>query len=240
MTSRLRRTVIGLLAVAAPFLAVARDSHAAIINGGFETGDFTGYTTTGDASIKTAAFGITPPEGTHQALITNNAPAVAASAVETFLALPATTLTAAGATNGSAFKQTFTLNAGDTLSFQWNFLTSEFGPDPDFNDFGFYTLNGVLTRLADTLSPLVAAPPATGFVNQTGYATVTLTGLAAGSYTLGFGVVNVTDTFIASGLLVDNLLLTPRGPTTPEPASLTLLGLGGLGLLVGVRRRQAR
>jgi hypothetical protein len=48
----------------------------------------------------------------------------------------------AEAIEGSAIKQTFTANAGQTLSFSWNFLTNEsVGNDanPNFNDFAFAT-----------------------------------------------------------------------------------------------------
>ena len=41
-----------------------------ITNGGFETGDFTGWEVLGDASIQDAAFGINPAEGTYNSLIT--------------------------------------------------------------------------------------------------------------------------------------------------------------------------
>jgi len=42
---------------------------AEIINGGFETGDFTGWEILGDVSIQTAAFGSGPIEGSYQALL---------------------------------------------------------------------------------------------------------------------------------------------------------------------------
>jgi hypothetical protein len=40
-----------------------------IVNGLFATGDFTGFSTIGNTQIETAAFGITPTNGTYQALI---------------------------------------------------------------------------------------------------------------------------------------------------------------------------
>ena len=40
-------------------------------NGGFETGDFTGWDTIGLTRIETAAFETTPKEGTYQAFLKN-------------------------------------------------------------------------------------------------------------------------------------------------------------------------
>ena len=50
-------------------------AHADFINGGFETGNFTGWSTAGDALVIDASLGIPPPAGNFQALITN-APAL--------------------------------------------------------------------------------------------------------------------------------------------------------------------
>jgi len=46
---------------------------------------------------------------------------------------------------------------------------------------------------------------------------------------------------IANGFNMDNLQVTGDlvGPAVPEPASLAMMGLGGLGLLAGLRRRRA-
>ncbi|MBV8078329.1 MAG: PEP-CTERM sorting domain-containing protein, partial [Planctomycetaceae bacterium] len=46
-----------------------------------------------------------------------------------------------------------------------------------------------------------------------------------------FGVVNVGDTFVTSGLLVDAVTLTPGGLAVPEPRSVVLLGISTLALL---------
>ncbi|WP_424102805.1 hypothetical protein [Moorena producens] len=44
----------------------------AIVNGSFETGDFTEWSTIGDTSIETAAFGSGPTDGDFQALLSTD------------------------------------------------------------------------------------------------------------------------------------------------------------------------
>ena len=43
---------------------------AAVVNGSFETGTFTGWNTIGDTSIQTSAIGVAPTDGTSMALLT--------------------------------------------------------------------------------------------------------------------------------------------------------------------------
>jgi hypothetical protein len=194
------------------------------INGGFETGDFTGWTTTGSALIKTSSFGTGPTEGTYDALVTNdNGPNH--TAVESFLGLANNALASlvSNVTNGSAIKQTIGVTAGSTLTFDWNFLTTEAVGETTFRDFGFVSITpvgagGTLVKLADTTSMLVDAPSATGFFSMTGFRTFTFTFTTDGTYTLGVGAMNAGDQTMDSALLVDNFLITPPAPPIPGPA----------------------
>ena len=70
----------------------------------------------------------------------------------------------------------------------------------------------------------------TSFLSETGFQTFSCTIQTAGTYTLGVGAVNVGDTSVEFGLLVDNFVLTSAA--VPEPSSLFLSGIGALGLLV--------
>jgi hypothetical protein len=200
---------------------------APITNGGFETGDFTGWTTTGSAAIKTSTFGTGPTEGAFDALITNDS-GPDHTAVESFLDLAPNALTSlvSNVTNGSAIKQTITVSAGSTLTFDWNFLTNEAVGETFYRDFGFLSIapvgaGGTLVKLADTTSSLVAAPSATGFFDMTGFSTFTFIFTADGTYTLGVGAMNAGDTTINSALLVDNFQITPPAP--PGPGSVPQL-----------------
>ena len=203
----------------------AGNAEASIINGGFETGNFNGWSTIGDTSIETSAFGSGPTEGNFEALLTNGSISIPDSAIESFLGLTSGTLDSLSTNNvteGSAIKQTFTAQAGDIVSFDWNFLTFEFTPT-FFNDFAFVSLSSTEV-LADTFSPFASS--LSSFSEETGFNTFSFEIPASGNYTLGLGVMDVEDTIIDSGLLVDNVSVE----TTPEPASiLGFLVVGGLG-----------
>jgi len=64
--------------------------------------------------------------GTYEALVTNSSSSISPD-LRTFLGLETGSLNELGngnTTNGS-FKQTFTANAGDVVTFDWNFVTNE-------------------------------------------------------------------------------------------------------------------
>ncbi len=179
-------------------------------NGSFETGDFRGWRTIGNNSIETADFGSGPTRGTFQALLTNAASRsdspVVDSELEEFLDLAPGVLDGLGngdVTEGSAIKQTFTAEAGDILRFDWDFLTNETTPEDTFNDFAFFSLTPLTLELADTGESFVSS--LTPFSQETGFQTESIAISEAGTYSLGFGVVDVEDDIIDSGLLIDNV-----------------------------------
>lgn len=218
-------------------------TNATLINGGFEIGNFTGWTTLGETSIETAGFGSGPTEGTFQALLSTGGATFKSSILEEFLGLKIGSLTKLGipldsfpggiATQGSAIRQTFTANAGDILTFDWNFLTNEPALFPEFNDFSFVSISS-LSDLASKMSPAMVSPM-TRFFNETGFQPFSFTIPTTGTYTLGIGVTDWRDTTQDSGLLVDNVKLA----SVPEPTSvLGLLAFGGLGAGSVLKRKQ--
>ncbi len=132
------------------------------------------------------------------------------------------------------------------------------------------TLTDIADNYSTYPAPMEAAPAGTGFLYQSGYQTYSTTFMDAGTYTLAAGVVDVTDDTLSSGLLLDNFQLSsgsvpngsfgitgvvnssyPIAPTNgaseallstgvPEPSSMVLLIVGGIGMTVGYRRRQRR
>lgn len=200
-------------------------AQATPINPGFESGAFAPWTTTGSTGVVGPFNGVAPAQGAFQAVAVSTS-TVTDTALEIFLGLVPGSIDAlvgGNAVNGSGFQQTFAVTAGEILGFQWNFLTAEQIPSPLVNDTAFVAINGVLTELADT--SLVFFPA--GAFEQTGYRQFSFVAPVTGMLRLGFGVVNVFDGAIPSALLVDNVA------NVPEPATLSLLGLG---LLLGGRK----
>ena len=201
-------------------------NSSSIENGGFETGDFRDWNTIGDTSIETDDLGIFPSEGTYQALITNGysdaGGSVIDSDLEEFLDLAPGSLdnlVDGDATEGSFIKQTFTVEAGDVVSFDWNFLTNEATPSVDFNDTAFLTVNGFTFELADTGANFVNADNVDEFGEQTGTQNLAFTIANAGTYTIGFGVVDVGDDIVDSGLAIDNVAVQSSGSSIAPNSS---------------------
>jgi hypothetical protein len=195
--------------------------QAGVVNGGLESGDLTGWSSLGDVAATDSSFGTGPAAGSYQALLTTANTADTAdgynfsgndaadgAALETFLQLPNGTL---DAIEGSGLSQSFTANAGDVLSFEWNFLT-DILDNTGFDDFAFFVLDGAVFSLASTSSSLHASNSV--FNYETGFSIFSQI-LNGGSHTLSFGVVDVGDGLAVSTLLIDGVTLSPQ--VIPEP-----------------------
>lgn len=230
-----------LIAVAGLLASNPEASPAAIVNGSFETGNFSNWNTSGQTSVETSSFQVKPANGSYQAVLQtcvfvgacdDNQSLTNASDLESFLGLSGNELSNLSVVEGSAIKQTITANAGDILSFSWNFLTDEDAADVDYRDFAFFTLNNTLYSLADTQSSFPINPSFSHLTKETGYQPYTIPILVTGDYILGFGVVDVDKTGGGnatgnSALLVDDIKLT-NGAKVPEPDTIfgLLLTLG--------------
>lgn len=67
-------------------------TNPTILNGGFETGNFSGWTTLGETSIETKTFGSNPTEGNYQAFLSTGNKTFSGSIIEEFLGLEAGSL----------------------------------------------------------------------------------------------------------------------------------------------------
>ena len=238
-----------LITVAGLLVATAEISPAAVVNGSFETGNFSDWNTSGQASVENSSFQVTPVNGNYQAVLQtcvfvgacdDNQSLTNANDLESFLDLSGNELSNLSVVEGSAIKQTITANAGDIFSFYWNFLTDEDATNVDYNDFAFFTLNNTLYSLADTQSSFPVNPSFSHLTKETGYQPYTITISVTGNYILGFGVVDVDKTGGGnaagnSALLVDNIKLTNIAKV-PEPDTLFGLLLT-LGLAIKCKRQ---
>lgn len=237
------------LLVGAAIAASAAGAKAQQIdNGGFEAG-LTGWAVFGDASLQGGA-----PEGLSQLWLTTasateqddfplaagalNRSGIGALVVgspgglESAVGLPPTALDpdlANGivAFEGSAASRSVSANAGDALSFSWNFGTSD-----SFADYAFFVVDGQAFTLADTSQALLP----TSFLGngfETGVATYIHVFANAGPHQISFGVVDVGDFGVTSTLAIDNVQISPV-PEAPAPVML-FAGLAAAAL----RRRKA-
>jgi hypothetical protein len=177
-------------------------------NGGFETGDFTDWSTIGGFVNIQGVYGSAPSEGAKQALLTTFNGATAA---ESFLGLNPGTLTTLGgvtATRVGAVKRTIFATAGSSLTFDYDFLTVEtpFFTRRDSLFVSIAPASGEIIR--NTIPPYFEGLNTnTGFALHSTYQTFSYVFPTTGTYTVGIGVMDGIDTAQISGMLLDNVRL---------------------------------
>ena len=214
-------------------LLLAAGTHTAhgsvIVNGSFETGDFTGWTTTGATSIQGSGF-TAPTNGSFQALATSGTGSVSAASLAAFFGVGSLPGNGNGAaTEGSGFKQSFTLASASTLSFDYKLVTNE-AVGSGFDEIMYFDGS---TNLLGSANNAISGQGAAGFINGTPYATVTLN-LSAGTHTIGFAAYDTGDTVVDSGIVIDNVSLE----AVPEPGT-ALFGFACVGVAALRRRRRS-
>lgn len=178
---------------------------------------FVNWERVGDVLIETSQFGAGPTAAPSQVVLDLESNTVSRAELETFLGLPIGSLSGIGsgvANEGSAIATTFSAQAGDTVSFDWNFVTTLTGFSA--NDVAFVSLTGVPpSQLAASDSPSLT-PGADNFINfprlgsfslsesSTGSQSFSANIPADGDYTLGIGLIAQNSSSENSLLLVEN------------------------------------
>jgi hypothetical protein len=180
--SSLKRLGLGACVMAVALFAAGSQSQAGFVNGGFETGNLTGWTATSNVSVVTTTPHVgdsgtwTPTEGNY------------------FARLQA----GLGAGVYTMLSQSFTANVGDTLKFDVYFDGNDSGT---FNDDGY-----VLIRDPSVVLYAKSVSPTIGF-GFDGWTSISFTFLSANTYVLEAGVRNVGDNLLSSELGLDNVRL---------------------------------
>mgnify|MGYP000035329840 CR=1 FL=1 len=226
-------------------------AFAGLINAGFESGDLTNWQSSGGVSVTpnianfaTQNYGSIGAVNTFQGdyMAQLSAGTVSASSLASIMGVTESTLEAsngnADATDGSLIYQSTTATAGDTFTFNWNFVEEDYLP---FDDWAFYGIQyeNQATELFKFASLGSVGPDAGATIN--GWEALTVNITQTGNYTFYFGIVNVNDTNYDSTLFIDGLTgtgsLSSDIQAVSEPTSLVVWA-GALVGLMGFRRKR--
>ncbi len=241
---------VGSLLIFSPF-TIAQN----VLREGFESGDLSNFdvSPSGQAEVNDDSFGVTPTEGNFQGLLRTGEQGINTTPVFDPFAAPNTLegasfpfpfpvsgflfdngpgpISALGSyVQGSALKFSTPLMVaeGETLEFDYNFLTDETNQTTPNNDLAFFSINQTLIPLT-SVNTATLFDSATSFTSETNYQSFRYVFTQTETITLGFGIVDENAASGQSGLLLDNIRLSPR---VPEPsASLAILFLFGLGVI---------
>lgn len=236
-------------AVAATVLSAA-PLHAApvsLVNAGFENG-LDGWTTVGGGVTATSSTTVTTYDdvewdilaaGTKMAQLTPAGTDIGTVAGALGVSAAFFSDPTGGITDASAIYQSFSANAGDTVSMYWDYVATDYIP---FDDPAFALLIGPGNSIT-TLASIYGNGIAVGTSGHSGWQKFSHTFATGGSYTLAFVTTNTRDQVLDSYLFLDGApgSCEPQCPPpvnpVPEPASVALLALGGAFAVVRRFRR---
>jgi hypothetical protein len=208
-------------------------------NQGFESGNLSGWTATGSVTASGGTvigqWTVTPAAGSYMAWLDSND--ILVPDLETFFGLSAGTLSSGlpspdgSPTDGAGIYQDFTGNAGDTVTMYWAYVARDFEP---YNDPAFAVIRGPGgLQQVTVLASIYSGGTTVGDFGATGWHAFTYVLPSTGSYRLGFGVVNTSDSALDGALFLDN---AASGSQIPEPGTFFLFA-AGLAAAVFLRRR---
>ncbi len=187
----------------------------AIVNGGFEAGDLSGwnqYPNGGSITVETSWNSYAPVEGGYFALIDPQAQA---------------------GNNAPAYLiQYFSMDAGDTIEGYAAFYTNDYSPHYDY---GIVSLNRNNSFYADLWRRSI---PNDGSMVKTSWEFWSFTATEAGNYRIDACSSNADNDTAHCYMLIDGVRFTESNPV-PEPATMLLFGPSLLGL-VGLKRKKSK
>jgi hypothetical protein len=200
-------------------------AQAQVTNSGFESGTLDGWAGAGTVSVVSGFTGgnwNVSPAGTKMSR-TEPGNVASKAAAEANLGLSAGSLLASNnsvfstASNFGTLTQSVTLNAGQTLTLYWNYVSQDYAP---YNDGILATLTGPsyqsIKLLAVTANAYGDAQAiVTGSYGSTNWHAVTFTAGAAGTYKVGFAAFNANDAAVNPLLFNDNAPGGTSGPGQP-------------------------
>jgi hypothetical protein len=248
--------------IAALVMGLAASAHAAPLSNGDFSAGLVGWTTAGDAAVAQGTLfgeldiGNTPrlllgtassihqdddPATAGRYNLSGQAPLEGGLGLESSLNLAGGALDDAGNGNfvmeGSSASQTFSVQAGDTLSFDWQFFTREGAGGLNLGDSAWLVLTTAsgtqLSKLGDTAS-LSLLEVGQGW-RASSLGTQSITFAQAGTVSLAWAIGDVNDYIGTSVLSIGNVSIT----AVPEPGAVALL-LAGLSITGVAARRSAR
>lgn len=193
-----------------------------IDNGGFETGDITGWTNVKPSGATTTVV------SSHNEQSSGTGPVTYSPTEGDYFAL----LKTDGPGSLNQLYQSFTAGTGDILSFDIFFDADDYIP---YNDYGkAYVLDSSNNKVGggDLFYSDIAS---VGDYGETPWTPVSLTFTKSDTYTLYVEITNGKDSVLDSYVGVDNV----QQQSVPVPATLCLMSFGVLGLLgFGLRKRR--
>jgi len=195
-------------------LAFAASANAGMINGGFETGDFTGWTQ------NLSSGGGQSVVSSH----TGNSSTYYATEGYYFALLQAGTQNVL-----SSISQTYYLGAGQTMTGFAFFDSADYLPYDDYAIVAIYDSYGALVA-----TPFYSNVSTVGDYGDGAWTAWTFTAGTNDYFTVTMGVANILDSGYSSYAGFDDII---GSEPIPEPATLALFGLGLVGVSLGRRRR---